>query len=278
MFKLAKSSWRTSAITLTLLGLFVCTGSGPMAGDGGCDFDDMMDGADVLGGFDDSPVTPTGTGGPADPAAQSTAPQITVGGSATEVDSGTDVTFVVTITGGTGPYSIYWFLEGDNGWTLGGDSSTRKIEGNPEQTRLMYCVVYDANGLISNQFAAPVKIRAGSENCTRIDGRWRTIQGWVRLSDNGGNVTGSFGFVDGTFQDVQDGNISGTLSTGAPGCPDCVVLNGFWDDVVGNSGEIQYIFEVDLKHFDGKWSFTGNNHWQDSAWDGWRDACTPSGM
>jgi hypothetical protein len=201
---------------------------------------------------------------------------ISAGSSVSEVESGKAVTYTVQITGGTQPYFVYWFLEGDNAWTLGGEAHTRTLEGTDGQQRLLYCQVVDANNTQSNQAVVTVTIRVpqSSIGCDSIVGRWRTVQGIMVFEDLGNNsFFAAYGHEVGG-EVVADGSLDGLLSRGAPGCPDCVVLIGFWQSADGaSSGSIEFTFDLDLKSFSGRWSFAENSHWQADFWDGFRDNC-----
>jgi hypothetical protein len=256
-------STRAAALLLSFVGIFLCTGTGG----GGCEdaiIDDLFGPGGSGGPMAGGPGSGPGGGGSPPPA---TAPNISIGADSVDVESGTAVTFTVNITGGTPPYYIYWFLEGDGGWTLGGTSETRVIEGTDGQTRLMYCQVIDATNAQSNQATIGVTIRVTGPDtaCDTIAGNWRTVQGFMIFEDLGG----------GQFFGVYDtGTLTGQLGQGAPGCPDCLMLFGFWlADDGATSGSIEFTFDPDLKSWSGRWSYDPNTHWQADFWDGFRDDC-----
>jgi hypothetical protein len=261
---------KLSALAVSFAGLTLCMGSGGGMSSGGCDATDA-DMMDIMFGDDGSAVSPTGTGGPTDPLsppAQAAPLTVSVSASATEVDSGQMVTLTSSTTGGTPPYYIYWMAEGDSGWTLGGISDVRTISGTPGQARTIYCQVVDTAGVNSNLAAVTITIRqAAGANCDAM-GRWRTAQGFVNFTSATG---GTFGHVDGTFQDVADGMLVGGFSVGIEGCRDCTVFTGTWMGSDGNSGSVQFTFNNDCQTFDGKWSWAGNSYWDASPWDGFRN-------
>jgi hypothetical protein len=259
-------------LTLGMLGLFICMGSGPSnSGSAGC-----SDMTDLLGS---GPVTPVGTGGPTSPAGSSTpvtpaaaaALQLSVGSSGTEAAEGQTISFGATATGGTPPYYYYWMLDSDGGWSQAGP--TYAITANfPGESRIMYAQVVDSAGAQSNLVQIEVKTTSQTtqqpNGCNTIAGTWTTNYGTMILDMNGTGTNEAWGNTD---------DIRGTLTQGEGACSGCSVLTGTWvRRGAGNEsrrGAIRFVFEPDRKSFLGTWTYDPNTHPEADYWSGYRDNC-----
>ncbi|HWL93297.1 MAG TPA: PKD domain-containing protein [Phycisphaerae bacterium] len=286
MFNRLNTSRPVSILAMSVLGLMFCTGSG---GGEGCDADmELME--DLI--TDVSDISPTGTGyidptssvAPpvtSTPPVAATPPTVSIGASTLQAGMNESVTFTATVTGGTPPYTNFWMLADDAGWTPGGNTFTRTISLSGTQTKTAYCAVVDAAGVYSEFAEITIAARQTSDACDSIAGTYRTAQGWVYVHldpDAGGAPrVHSHGHYEANFPPMEDGRFSNqTLSTGAPGCPECIVLSGEWYTglvSIEDSGSFEFTFSPDRKSFNGKWSHAGNSHWDASPWDGFRENC-----
>jgi hypothetical protein len=207
--------------------------------------------------------------------------ELTLGASkTTQIAPGETVTFTANVTGGVPPYTYFWLMDGDGGYTQAGQTFTRVI--NPAGTsriRSVTAVVRDATNAESNPASLDVEVQTPLPLvCRDVTGKWATTFGRMDFTINSaGAVVGIT--ENGCFSLVGD------LTAGSTGCPACFTLAGTWANGASVSGialcgaDTTGQFEVsvgaDLGSFVGRYAYTGDANWRPDLWDGTHVACGP---